>query len=173
MSWNQMTDEDYAKQDKDVPVGGQLVTLKFSRDQESEADALGMRYMAKVGYDPRGQLEVMQILKEASGGGGGGATSEMFATHPLPETRIARVSELLRTTFANTQNNPAYRKGEAEFRRRYLRRSAMLPPPPDREAVRAAMLELGNPATWCAHCAEAAAEGRPVAVGEIGPDWLW
>lgn len=156
-----------------LTVGGQLVTLKFSRDQESEADALGMRYMAKVGYDPRGQLEVMQILKEASGGGEGGATAEMFATHPLPETRIARVNELLRTTFANTQNNPAYQKREAEFRQRYLRRSAMLPPPPDREAVRAALLELGNPATWCAHCAEAAAEGRPVAVGEIGPDWLW
>lgn len=53
-----------------LAIGGNLVLLKYGRDDESEADMLGMRYMARAGYDPSGQLRVMQVLQEASSGGG-------------------------------------------------------------------------------------------------------
>lgn len=98
--------------------GGQGFLLKFSRDQESESDALGMRYMAKAGYDPAGQRGVMEILQASMGGASG--QGEFFATHPYPETRIKRITQLLETEYAYTQNNPQFKKGEAEFRQRFL-----------------------------------------------------
>ncbi|MEM8739341.1 MAG: M48 family metallopeptidase [Planctomycetota bacterium] len=73
-------------------LGGGVYLLKFSRDQESESDMLGVRYMTTLGYNPYGQVQVMQILKEAAGGGAG---PEFFATHPLPQTRIERLEKLI------------------------------------------------------------------------------
>lgn len=103
-----------------VGAGGQVVTLKFSRDQESEADSLGMRYMTKAFYNPRGQLEVMEILKREAGEGAG---LEMLATHPLPQTRIERVQKELQTKYAFTQSGPdaaKYQFFPERFRQRYL-----------------------------------------------------
>ncbi|MEO1235610.1 MAG: M48 family metallopeptidase [Planctomycetota bacterium] len=71
-------------------VGGGVYLLKFNRDQESESDVLGVRYMTALGYNPYGQVQVMQVLKEASGNGGG--MPEFLATHPLPQTRIDRLN---------------------------------------------------------------------------------
>lgn len=99
-------------------VGGTL--LKFSRAQESEADLLGMRYMAEAGYNPRGQLEVMQILKAAAGGG---SQPEWMSTHPLPDTRITDIQNLLSGTYAYTQSGPqagSFQTYEDRFRQRYL-----------------------------------------------------
>lgn len=73
---------------------GQLVDLKFSRNDENEADALGVRLMAQAGYDPRAMVEVMEILRRASGPDG---PPEFFATHPNPENRAAHIrSEIAR-----------------------------------------------------------------------------
>ncbi len=99
-------------------IGGQGFLLKFGRDQESESDMLGMRYMSLAGYDPRGQLQVMQILDEAQKEAGGGAPPEILSTHPMPSTRIDRIKELLRTEFAYTQNSSEYQLYEERFRSR-------------------------------------------------------
>lgn len=101
----------------------QLSLLSYDRGQESEADELGMRYMTKVGYNPVGQMQVMQILKAASGGG---KQPEFMSTHPLPETRIKRTQQLLDTTYKYTQNNPAFKTGEAEFKARFLSKLAAI-----------------------------------------------
>ncbi len=103
-----------------VSASGQVFELKFSRDQESEADSLGMRYMTKAGYNPHGQLEVMQVLQKEAGSG---STPEILATHPLPATRIDRVSNELKTTYANTQVAAAaasYGDFADRYRQRYL-----------------------------------------------------
>lgn len=102
-----------------INVGGQAVLLKYSRDQESEADALGMRYMTKVGYNPAAQKQVMEILQKASKAGGGPG-GEFFATHPYPETRIKQINAKLANEYAGTQNNPQYQFHEAEFKARFL-----------------------------------------------------
>jgi predicted Zn-dependent protease len=102
----------------------QLTLLSYDRGQESEADELGMRYMSKVGYNPAGQLQVMQILKAAAGGGG--KQPEFMSTHPLPDTRIKRIEELLATRYKDTQNNPAFKTGEAEFKARFLSKLAAI-----------------------------------------------
>jgi len=112
-------------------VVGTGFVLKFNRDEELEADALGMRYMARAGYDPRGQLEVMQILGAASGGPRG---PEWFATHPHPETRIDRIRRALQREYAYTQGNPEYQTHEARYQREFLSRLSLVPPRRDEDA---------------------------------------
>lgn len=106
--------------------GAQLWLLGYDRNQEIEADALGMRYMERVGYDPIGTRQVMEILARESRAG---REPEFFSTHPHPETRIARIDDLLRTQYAHTRDNPAFRTGEAEFRARFLNKLAEAYPP--------------------------------------------
>lgn len=74
----------------------QLLFLKFGRDDERQADELGVRYMSRVGYDP-GQLGgVMAMLGEVSREGGGGPP-EWLSTHPNPANREAAILEMART----------------------------------------------------------------------------
>lgn len=141
-----------------VSTGGGMVVLKFSRDQESESDMLGMRYMSKVGYNPLGQRQVMEILARAAGEG---SAPEFFATHPSPQTRIGRVQKLLDTTFRDTQNNPQYQLHEERFRRDFLAKLALLPDAPDK-GQRETRLALGDPASWCVHCAAKRAAATPI-----------
>lgn len=66
----------------------QLAGMKFSRDDELESDALGVRFMAEAGYDPAAMLDVLRVLSEAGGG-----VPEFFSTHPNPEDRLERIRE--------------------------------------------------------------------------------
>ena len=79
-------------------VANQMLQLKFSRSDESESDAYGLKYMAQAGYDPRQMLGVMEILRDASRGG---RTPEMLATHPMPQTRLNEIQEKLKAMFPN------------------------------------------------------------------------
>jgi predicted Zn-dependent protease len=89
-----------------LAIGGNLVLLSYGRDEESQADSLGMRYMMRAGYNPRGQMQVMEILRDAEQGGG--RPPELLASHPMPETRINRIQRLLETDFAEGANLPFY-----------------------------------------------------------------
>jgi len=130
-------------------VGGQLVLLQFSRDQELEADALGLRYMVNNHYDPAGALAVQQILLEQSGPGGG--LDAFLSTHPHPEDRIAQIKRLIATTYAYTQNNPDYQLFPGRFNRLFLSRLSALPPAKHDPPLPTAFA-LDDPTTWCAHC---------------------
>ncbi len=87
-----------------VGAGGTGFILKFGRNDELEADALGMRYMARAGYDPAAQRDVMIVLSDATGNAGGnragsGGTPEWLSTHPFPETRIKQIEDRLARRF--------------------------------------------------------------------------
>jgi predicted Zn-dependent protease len=74
-------------------LGAQVgVLLPFSRLQESEADRLGLIFMAMAGYDPRGALDFWQRMAAESEGG---RPPEFLSTHPAHETRIQRIREYL------------------------------------------------------------------------------
>ena len=76
-----------------IGAGAQYgILLPFSRDHESEADAVGLRDMAKAGYDPREALAFWQRMSRASSGG---KPMEWMSTHPSDETRIERLKALL------------------------------------------------------------------------------
>jgi predicted Zn-dependent protease len=62
----------------------QLIGLKYSRENEKEADRYGMDYMVKAGYSPNGMVETMQILAKESSQ----RPVEFFSTHPNPENRV-------------------------------------------------------------------------------------
>ena len=67
---------------------GQLVNLKFSRADESEADKFGVCFMNEAGYDPQEMISLMQILEAASSGN---EPPEFFSTHPSPANRIQQI----------------------------------------------------------------------------------
>jgi predicted Zn-dependent protease len=72
-------------------LGSQLgVALPHSRLQESEADHLGLLYMARAGYDPEAAVAFWQRFA-AFNTQQGGATPWFLRTHPLDETRIERL----------------------------------------------------------------------------------
>lgn len=67
---------------------GQLVVMKYGRDDELQSDALGVRFMAEAGYDARAMVDVLTVLKQLSAGG---RQAEFFSTHPNPENRIEEI----------------------------------------------------------------------------------
>lgn len=109
-----------------VSVGGGVYLLKFGRDQETEADQLGLRYMSRLGYNPVAQIAVMKALKKASGGGA--APVEFLSTHPHPETRIKRLEKLIPKKYPDYQTPGVYRFNQDEYKQNVLDRLAKLPP---------------------------------------------
>jgi len=65
-------------------VGSQLGLLKYGRNQESEADHLGLIFMAMAGYDPQAAVPFWQRMEQQ---GGGQAPPEFLSTHPSAGTR--------------------------------------------------------------------------------------
>jgi len=79
-------------------MANQMTQLKFSRGDESESDHYGLRYMAEAGYDPSAMLDVMKVLKKASGDR---HPPEFLATHPLPDTRLDEIRAELKELYPN------------------------------------------------------------------------
>ena len=71
---------------------GSMINMKYGRSDELESDDYGVKYMIQSGYKPEAMIEVMQILKEASGGGN---QPEFMSTHPSPDNRIEKLKEVI------------------------------------------------------------------------------
>lgn len=69
-----------------------LMFLKFSRDDETQADDLGFKYMVSAGYDPREMAKMFQTLQRMSAGGEG-RVPEWQSTHPDPGNRVAKTNQ--------------------------------------------------------------------------------
>lgn len=73
-------------------AGSQLGMLAYGRKQESEADRLGLIFMAMAGYDPQ---QAVPFWERMSAGKGGQAPPEFLSTHPSDQTRIADLKRYL------------------------------------------------------------------------------
>jgi len=71
--------------------GAQLLTLRFSREDESEADLVGLELAARAGYDPRAGVSLWEKMAAASKG----APPQWLSTHPASTTRIADIEKNL------------------------------------------------------------------------------
>lgn len=78
---------------------GNLINMKFGRDDELESDRLGVRFLSEAGYDPRTMIRVMEVLAEA--GKGKSRPPEFFSTHPNPERRIEQIQVAIQEKFPN------------------------------------------------------------------------
>jgi predicted Zn-dependent protease len=67
-----------------------LVFLKYGRDDERQADDLGLRYMVVGGYDPRPMVDMFDMLDRVSASAGAGRPPGWMSTHPAPENRRER-----------------------------------------------------------------------------------
>ncbi|MBF0177067.1 MAG: M48 family metallopeptidase [Magnetococcales bacterium] len=77
-------------------LGTQLgVMLPFSRLHESEADRLGLTFMAMAGYDPSKAVDFWQRMRDKKEGEGESGLVEFLSTHPADETRIANIRQWL------------------------------------------------------------------------------
>jgi predicted Zn-dependent protease len=77
--------------------GLQVLFLKYSRDDESQADALGIRYAVKDGYDPNQAIGVFEMLDRQDQAGGGSGVPSWLATHPAPQNRIQSIRRQIDT----------------------------------------------------------------------------
>jgi predicted Zn-dependent protease len=71
--------------------GANLLTLKFGRNDESEADLVGMEIAARAGYDPRAAVTLWKKMAQAAKG----APPEWLSTHPSGASRIAEIERNL------------------------------------------------------------------------------
>ncbi len=76
--------------DLGAQVGSHLMALKYSRDDEAQADALGLVLAARAGYDPRAGVTLWQKMST-----GGGAPPAILSTHPTGPERIQEIEARL------------------------------------------------------------------------------
>jgi predicted Zn-dependent protease len=99
-------------------IGAGALLAKYSRDNEREADDLGLAYMTRAGYSPEGMKGLLDMLRRTSRRKPG-ALELMFSTHPMSEERYARVEEAVRTRYRDDLTRPLHRD-------RYMDRTAGL-----------------------------------------------
>lgn len=87
-----------------------LVFLKFGRDQESQADQLGLRYIVRKDYKPEGMLDVFRMLDGVASAGGGDRLPNWLSTHPAPPNRLADMKRTIQE-----QHATGTRLGRPEF----------------------------------------------------------
>lgn len=69
-----------------------ILYLKFSRDDENQADQLGLRYMRRANFDPRQMSEVFRMLDRLTTASSGDRLPTWLATHPSPANRVADIT---------------------------------------------------------------------------------
>lgn len=108
-------------------VGGGLAVMKWGRDDEHQSDELGLRYMVEAGYNPRGMVQLMQVLRDASGGGGG---PEWLSTHPTPASRIDELEQMIDSRFPQATVSNGFGYYEDRFQQQAQSVLRSLPPAP-------------------------------------------
>jgi predicted Zn-dependent protease len=83
---------DLARYSNLASAGLNLLFLKYSRDDERQADDLGLRYILRQGYDPRPMQDVFTVLDRVSTLEGGGRLPAWLSSHPPPADRRTRIA---------------------------------------------------------------------------------
>jgi len=90
-------------------IGAGALLASYSRDNEREADELGMAYMVGAGYSPEGFVGLMDMLQGLSREKPG-SIELMFATHPMSDERYQKAVDNARTTYRQAAKAPVHRE---------------------------------------------------------------
>ena len=111
-------------------IGAGALLAKYSRDNEREADALGMEYMVRSNYNTKGMVGLMDILRGLSKDKPN-AIELMFSTHPMSDERYQTAVETAAKKYESAKNFPVHRE-------RYMDHTAKL------RAMKGAIEEMQN-----------------------------
>ena len=76
-----------------------ITNLKYRRADESQSDAVGVKYMVRAGYNPWGMVELLELLQSLNNAEPG-LFGDLFATHPLTSKRIEEVRDLVQKDYS-------------------------------------------------------------------------
>jgi predicted Zn-dependent protease len=94
--------------------GMQLLFLKFSRDDETQADSLGVEYSSKIGYDAHKMADFFQVLKKMSMAESEGGVPTFLSTHPDPGDRYNAVNKKA-TSWQKRLNYPEWKVNQDSY----------------------------------------------------------
>ena len=86
-------------------IGAGLLLAKYSRDDERQADSLGMEYMVRSGNNPEGMVGLMDVLRNMSKHKPD-AIEMMFASHPMSDDRYRTAVDRVKSQYGSLQKNP-------------------------------------------------------------------
>ncbi len=89
--------------------------LKFSRDDEREADRVGAGIMARAGWDPHGMIELMETIREQERRDPG-SVEIFFSNHPSPEDRVALLTRVVPKARAGKRDSADFQSIRARLR---------------------------------------------------------
>lgn len=119
-------------------LGAQLTNQKFGRDDESEADLYGMRYMVRAGYDPAAAVKLQETFVRLAEGKESNWLTGLFASHPPSRARVAANRAEVKKL-----GNPGGELGEVRYRKAIARLKRTKPAYKAYDEARAA-LEKGK-----------------------------
>jgi predicted Zn-dependent protease len=97
-------------------ITASLIENGFSRDQEREADWLGIDYMVKAGYNPNGAVRLQEYFFTQMEGGKNPMWAEgLFRTHPFSKERLDNARARIAERYPDTVKNPNYTFNETVF----------------------------------------------------------
>lgn len=97
-----------------LAVGSQAWQAKYGRDHELESDAVGMKYMAKAGYDAQAAVELQEIFVKLSEGKNAGFIDGLFASHPPSQERVAKNRQNATKYPGGVRNKEAFQRAMAQ-----------------------------------------------------------
>jgi len=98
-----------------LAVGSQAWQAKYGRDHELQSDEVGMKYMAKAGYDTQAAVELQEIFVKLSEGKNSGFIEGLFASHPPSQERVSRNRKNATQYPGGTRNKAAFQRAMAQL----------------------------------------------------------
>lgn len=95
-------------------VGATAWQAKYGRDHELQSDEVGMKYMAKAGYDAQAAVELQQIFVKLSEGKNAGFINGLFASHPPSQERVSKNRQHATKYPGGVRNKAAFQRAMAQ-----------------------------------------------------------
>lgn len=96
-------------------VGAAAWQAKYGRDHELQSDSVGMKYMAKAGYDAQAAVELQEIFVKLSEGRNSGFIEGLFASHPPSQERVQKNRETATKYPGGVRNKAQYQRAIAQL----------------------------------------------------------